>query len=232
MTDNVEIDIVCITEHWLNKFQIQATQLNNFKTNTNFCRKKYCHGGSIILIKDTLKSSPLGDIDTFLNIIHDALLLITSTETKNIYLAGDFNINFLTETPHRRRLEELLLSFNLRKIFNTPSRITQSSHTCIDNIFTDLPENEISQKTINIHLSDHLAQIIEIPAKTNKEDKKPYPQQRNINEKNINTFTTGMACINWGILKKKNAEEAYNYFHDALHKKLSTKHQKNQNKYE
>ncbi|KAL3271386.1 hypothetical protein HHI36_021870 [Cryptolaemus montrouzieri] len=52
----------------------------------------------------------------------------------------------------------LMHAIGCRKTFKEPYRIGQNTATCIDNIFTNI--NIVNGTTTELHISDHLAQIL------------------------------------------------------------------------
>lgn len=48
------IDILCISEHWLSYVNISNIYLPGFKLAANFSRKEHIHGGSLIFVKNSL----------------------------------------------------------------------------------------------------------------------------------------------------------------------------------
>ncbi|KAK9877311.1 hypothetical protein WA026_017703 [Henosepilachna vigintioctopunctata] len=48
-------DIMCITEHWMTKDEIQFLNIQGFIVMSNFSREKYIHGGTCILVKEDIK---------------------------------------------------------------------------------------------------------------------------------------------------------------------------------
>jgi len=54
-----------------------------------------------------------------------------------LILCGDLNINYLLETPDKKRLDNIMKSFNLSQIVDFPTRITNNTATLIDCIFLD-----------------------------------------------------------------------------------------------
>lgn len=52
---------------------------------------------------------------------------------------GDFNLNWLDKT-RRKKLKDLATKFQMTQLINSPTRITNSSQTLLDQIFTNKPE--------------------------------------------------------------------------------------------
>lgn len=68
-------------------------------------------------------------------------------------LCGDINIDFSIESRTRDELINLFLEFNIKHHINEPTRVTNSSQTCIDNIFLNHTTEII--KVRDSFLSDH-----------------------------------------------------------------------------
>ena len=83
------------------------------------------------------------------------------TNSINIIICGDININYLNNTNNKLQLDSLVASYGLYSIVDFPTRINNCSSTAIDNIFIDKYKN--SNFTINPlpnGLTEHDAQIL------------------------------------------------------------------------
>ena len=67
----------------------------------------------------------------------EVLLQILSKEKNTSYICGDFNINWLNYDIHLLTQSYLDLLLSFRPLINMPTRITETSCTLIDNIFTN-----------------------------------------------------------------------------------------------
>ena len=85
---------------------------------------------------------------------HLKTILNHCSSKKEITLLGDFNINWDIKSD-RKKIKQLTDKYNLTQIIKGPTRITNTSHTTIDLIFTNKPER--ISKTFNLlsGLSDH-----------------------------------------------------------------------------
>ena len=72
---------------------------------------------------------------------------------------GDFDINILNSHSHQPTNEfiNLMTSNSLYPLISKPTRITSSTATLIDNIFTNNLELNINSGILYTDLSDHLA---------------------------------------------------------------------------
>ncbi|KAI5722144.1 hypothetical protein M8J76_004328 [Diaphorina citri] len=74
-----------------------------------------------------------------------------------LVFCGDWNVDFLARSKQTLDLLSLFKSFNLHPLVSTPTRVTNTSATCLDNIFVSFPRNLILNDSTNIYsgLGDH-----------------------------------------------------------------------------
>ena len=108
----------------------------------------------------------------FVQVISDKLDLL-SPETNDIYILGDLNINTycngknlldknidhigenITLSPLFKQYRELCVSFSLKQIIRSPTRITSNSISLIDHILTNASNMISGSGVIDIGISDH-----------------------------------------------------------------------------
>jgi exonuclease III len=101
---------------------------------------------------------PCGDLSIFLDKLETVLSLIAKQfPNAEILACGDFNIDLLQPSNARSSFLDVLSSFNMFKSISTPTRITSSSSTLLDNIMTILDPDTYKTDTIDSDLSDHHA---------------------------------------------------------------------------
>jgi len=142
---------------------IQFTTIDLLK----FCRERIfeicaieVNSKSKKIIVGCIYRSPSGDVAQFLKSLEDTLSYLYKFSI-TIILCGDLNINYILETPDKKRLGNIMKSLNLSQIVDFPTRITNNTAALIDCIFLDtmLVKKVISYPHIN-GLSDHDAQIV------------------------------------------------------------------------
>ena len=112
------------------------------------------------IIVGSIFRSPSGDIAQFMELLEDALSFLYNCSS-SIILCGDWNINYLLETPTKKRLDIITNAYNLVQIVNFPTRITHKSATLIDCIYLDVMQFKKVAAFQHINsISDHDAQII------------------------------------------------------------------------
>ena len=157
--------------------------------------------------------APGSDLDSFFKYIE--LFLQSIKNNKSIYLCGDFNIDLLKEQTHKGTNDflELLNSFGLFPTITKPTRVTSTSATLIDNIFT----NNIFQITLSgilcNDISDHLPVFCICKGHTFKGDVKGYHNVRKITDTEINHFKNALSSHNWeDMYNCYDVNDSYNYF--------------------
>ncbi len=78
-------------------------------------------------------------------------------ENKELLLMGDLNCDVSKSPPdaHTRRLLFLSCIYQFEQLINEPTRVTRTSATLIDLIFTNKKENIIKSGVIHLGISDH-----------------------------------------------------------------------------
>ena len=89
---------------------------------------------------------------------YQKLIAKISRENKICYIMGDFNLNLLNHQSHGSTGEflDIMYSFIIYPLITKPSRITSSSATLIDNIFTNHFANDIKSGLLFTDISDNL----------------------------------------------------------------------------
>ena len=108
---------------------------------------------------------PRMSVDAFNNEFLIPTLQKCALEKKSLVLLGDFNIDLLN--PHRisaiDNFTDIIGSFSLLPQIILPTRITNTSHTVIDNIFCSSDFTSTTSGNILTAISDHLSQFLIIP---------------------------------------------------------------------
>jgi exonuclease III len=103
---------------------------------------------------------PSGNFVHFLNSLDRVLNTICGPGVEFI-ICGDININYLQDTPKKKQLNSLLLSFNIFSIIDFPTRSQNNSVSLIDNIFIEYSQvGKYQVFLLNTGLSDHDAQLL------------------------------------------------------------------------
>lgn len=96
------------------------------------------------------------DIDNFYDYFDRLLQKLSSF--KYLAICGDMNIYLLKNTSHRMNFVSILNLHNIKSSVLTPTRITPTSSSCIDNIFLNFsPKLLLNNNLTNVYfgLGDH-----------------------------------------------------------------------------
>lgn len=99
---------------------------------------------------------PGSKIETFTDKFEEMISQLN--DKRNFVFCGDYNINLLKTDSHIETAEflEMLYSKGLHPLITKPSRISTTSATLIDNIFTNVFENYITSGLVFNDITDHL----------------------------------------------------------------------------
>ena len=99
---------------------------------------------------------PPGTEDEFFCYFEDVIKSL-DFENKEIIVIGDMNCNYLAESRNSEliNLTEISEVYQLTQIINKPTRITVTSKSLIDLIFTNQESRVVSLEVIDCGISDH-----------------------------------------------------------------------------
>ena len=161
---------------------------------------------------------PNSDIQLFIEKITE-LLNGVRNENKTLYLMGDFNINILAAEDHLPTSEflESMYSYGLFPLISKPTRMTQTTETLIDNIFTnDVTNSHCHQGIFFNDISDHFPVFHIINVVRSDPSKKVY-WARTIDDKSINDFMHHLYKINWtDVLHSGEGTVAFELFYNKF----------------
>lgn len=155
------------------------------------------HGDSIIIC--CVYRSPDSDINTFFEKLIECFSVLDKPGKKEkIALCGDFNINILLSNNNSNDFINVLCMFNMELTIFEPTRITNSTQTCIDNvaISKEMLKNSTSE-VVNTAISDHTAQIITVHMPIGAQTTKSTRYYRQMNNLNYIQFENHLSTENW-----------------------------------
>lgn len=116
-----------------------------------------------------------GNLQVFLDRLSEILdIVITRFRGYNTVICGDFNIDLFIENTESKTFLDLLAAYNFHHNIFQATRVTETSATLLDNIFTDFIIPTESQ-VLHTALSDHYGQFATVPlseAKTTQYSRK------------------------------------------------------------
>ena len=178
------------------------------------------------VIVGCLYKHPSMSIDEFNEEFLLPLLEKASKENKPIILLGDFNINLLKSDTDNSvsTFLDILGSFSLLPQITFPTRITNTSKTLIDNIFTDSSNFQIVSGNLTYHISDHLPQFSIFKNLNTNSNIKHNEFKRDWSTFNQENFVLDFFEINWKNtlnLKKQNTDLSFDNFYNSINSLLN-----------
>ena len=122
-------------------------------------------------------------VDFNKNHIHPLLEKLSKESNKNLFIAGDFNINLLKTNTDADALDffDLMSNNMLLPAISLPTRISSGTETLIDNIFTNIINSDAVSGNLTIGISDHLPSFLIIPKKSSNH----IPKKHNLFKRDI-----------------------------------------------
>ena len=154
-------------------------------------------------------------IEMFTTFLHNI-----KRENKLCYLMGDYNLDLLKNETHlpTSNFLDLMYSCSFLPLIHKPTRVTQTTATLIDNIFTN--DLQMYKNTMNgillSNISDHFP-IFHIVKSYCYEMVDNITWKRKINDENIASFIEKLSKSDWNsILVEEDPQCAYDMFHNIF----------------
>ena len=140
------------------------------------------------------------------------LLNKVKSEQKTCYIMGDFNFNLVKPDSHATNFLDLMHTFSFRPLIDRPTRITSSSKTLIDNVFTNDLTSDVKSGILYTCISDHLPNFVLVPSNGASTLNKTYTTI-DYSDANKARFSQSLINENWSELYQCNdAEAAFDIF--------------------
>ena len=167
------------------------------------------------ILVGTVYRPPNTSVQCFLECM-SGLLDVMKRENKLCYIMGDFNINLLNTDSHIYTAEfmEIMYSYAFVPLILKPTRLTCSSATLIDNIFTTFQaEHNSIQGICCTDISDHFP-VFHINLSTQLKRPTKTVLSRQFNNKNMDKFMRALSNENWSDVDDCNdAQMSFTKFH-------------------
>ena len=149
------------------------------------------------------------------NIMNDVLM-----ENKICYLLGDYNINILNYASHVHTAQfvDMMSSSGFIPLITRPTRVTATSATLIDNIFTNYLEDigHSIQGLFITDVSDHFP-IFHVSRGMQMSDVDTHICRRLYSLRNKEEFCHAISTTNWDeINRATDTQQAFDLFHNRL----------------
>ena len=201
-----------------------------------------CNKGKKNIIIGCIYRHPSMELDEFNDDFLEPLLEELSTKDKTVFLMGDFNVDLMKieSDPHTSDFFDSMTSNLFVPHIVYPTRITSTSKTLIDNIYSNSPYfSQGISGNLTLTISDHMAQFLIIPENNDNNFKKANIYKRDHKNFDRVNFTLDLLEIDWNKvidIGRNDPNECFNRFEATLNpvidkylplKKLSRKDVKN-----
>ena len=141
------------------------------------------------------------DQDLFLDEYMKPLCDKLTAENKQVYIAGDFNLD-ISNTKHNQSqlFFEIMMSNFLCPSITLPTKINSVRHTIIDNIFTNQVIPDMISGNLCISISDHLPSFLLVPRGNQYHLPKQNFYKRDTKNFNRTDFILDFFEIDWDAL--------------------------------
>ena len=136
-------------------------------------------------------------------------------ENKTVILTGDLNIDLLKHNQHNQtnKFLDMLISNNLTPRVTMPTRVTNSSATLIDHMFSNIDSDKALAGTLKTNITDHYCNFILVNFKTETQSYPKYTTYRKQDKKSMENFNTALLDTDWSnVLNLTDPNDAYDKF--------------------
>lgn len=164
----------------------------------------------------TVYRSPGSEIKGFLTQLE---LFLSSNKNHSSIMCGDFNIDLKGETAVAKDFLQLLMEHNMRPTIQDYTRVTDTSQTLVDNIFSDMDDN-YDAHVVPCSFSDHDAQMVSFPDRLILPIRQIKSQVKRIySQLALKNCKRDLERVCWNdILKEKTCEGKLQLFYSTLYK--------------
>ncbi|CAH1997385.1 unnamed protein product [Acanthoscelides obtectus] len=217
-------DIFCVSEHWLQRNDINSVVLDNYLPISHSSRTEFRGGGTAIFVNSDLTVESLRAnteciekdceycISQFtLNNKHYIVICIYRSPTGNldlflstldevlnyVYAPNKYllvNVDFLVHYDGVFSVTQLMASYGLVSHVKGITRIGPTQGTQLDNMFSNIPDTECS--IIKINISDHYGQSLNFTLNS-KAPNINYARKRFFAASNIQRFKDLLSSETW-----------------------------------
>lgn len=175
----------------------------NYDLVSEFCKIEDDY--EILTIRDNLDvlsvvyRPPNGNILRFLEFFEYFLEYVSANKYR-LVCGGDFNINVLDRNPSVCYFTNRLFSAGFVNLINTPTRVTQTTSSCLDLLITNVDTFVLEAGTISSDVSDHCPVFMSYTvSKTRHYRDEPLTTQR-ITEYSLESFKQDISAYDWSYL--------------------------------
>ena len=161
---------------------------------------------------------PRGDINIFISTLKDILTTANDRKYDGIFAIGDFNLDLMTyNDKYVYDFITTMYSFSLFPLINRPTRVTNTTATIIDHIWTTQVEFNVNNLIIETDISDHFPVISQCQIRHIKENQSLYKEIRIYSTEALDSFRNDVTHLDWDdVLHSSCANESCNIFYNMF----------------
>lgn len=163
------------------------------------------------------RTSSSRDYETFFSTFEETLIQI-HLKYDSIICLGDFNLDMLKQDSNNNvsRLLAITDTFGLKQAVNEPTRISKTSFSILDLVFTNCDYN-VDIEILELNIADHCCVYSKIDLGDNETNKNKIITYRDFKCIDSNKFQDDLHSINWNIMfNKENIEEKILFFNSSV----------------
>ena len=218
------------TAVYINKsftFQVKKEKCLLTKNNECLCIELTNTNGKNIFVACVYRP-PDGNISSFekslIKVIFNA-----NKEKKNVFIAGDFNIDALKYNKFKstKQFFDTMFEKGLFPCIHKPTRITKKSQTIIDNIFSNILNNDFECGIFKTDISDHFPNFLivrDIRSINSERSIKRSIYKRDLSKQKIESFRKALEETSWNdvTIFNQNTNAAYDIFSEKIQDTFDT----------
>ena len=168
------------------------------------------------IIVGVIYRKPGTNLDEFKDGLNSVLQNLNLDRNLSIIL-GDFNIDLNSNDEKSKELLRLAETYGLLQLIKTATRITNTSSTLIDHIYTNISSYEIQSGCIEAGISDHLPVYVLFKNFNCVSATKTTKHLRNFRNFSKDSFLNDLSNLSWNeIYSSNNSNDAYELFYTSF----------------
>lgn len=161
---------------------------------------------------------PSGNFNSFHETMSDILTTVHEKIYQNIYIFGDFNLDLLKGNNHNvQEFVNIMSSFSLFPFITRPTRVTHTSATLIDHIWSTQLEGNTGNYIIQTDITDHFPTISQFQLE-HAPQKPDFVFKRVITSVSLEYFIAELALQNWNnVVHTTCCNRAFDAFYEKFY---------------
>ena len=169
--------------------------------------------GDVDIVVGVVYRKPDSILDDFTDDMN-RILHSLHLERNSCIVTGDFNINMLSLDNRKQNFLHMTECYGLRQLINRPTRVTSTTSSLIDHIYTNISSYNIQSGCINVEIADHFPVYAIFEKFKSPASNKKYVTCRNFLHYSVQSFSDELMSEQWlDVYECFDANDAYNAFY-------------------